>query len=304
MNASLGRLVPIAMLLFAQPAAGNDEILLSSVLITLTAEAEIPARADGPLEKLSIHEGKVVEAGDMVGRVRDADVKYLKNKAVLDLQNARRESENQIPILVAQKEHALREGELQRVLASLERYKQAVSKSEVQRLKVAAEKAALELDQAKYDRQTALLAVKAFENEVSIAEDKVELRRVVAPITGRIVEVNRRQGEWVKAGEPVARIVRVDRLRVEGFLTTEALAEKLMGRDVIVEVDLPRLGVKQFSGQVVFVSPLLNDVNNQIRVWAEIENKDELLRPGLKGSMRILPASDSPTAETTTPASQ
>ncbi|MDP6448174.1 MAG: hypothetical protein QF805_30555, partial [Pirellulaceae bacterium] len=97
---------------------------------TLTAEAEIPARADGPLEKLSIHEGKVVEAGDMVGRVRDADVKYLKNKAVLDLQNARRESENQIPILVAQKEHALREGELQRVLASLERYKQAVSKSE------------------------------------------------------------------------------------------------------------------------------------------------------------------------------
>jgi hypothetical protein len=34
----------------------------------------------------------------------------------------------------------------------------------------------------------------------------------------------------------------------------------------------------------------VNPVNGQFRVWAEIENRDQLLRPGVQGSMTILPA--------------
>jgi hypothetical protein len=37
----------------------------------------------------------------------------------------------------------------------------------------------------------------------------------------------------------------------------------------------------------VFVSPEVNPVNGQVRVWAEVENRGLLLRPGLQAALTI-----------------
>ena len=42
-------------------------------------------------------------------------------------------------------------------------------------------------------------------------------------------------------------------------------------------------GAERFTGQVVFVHPEVDPVNGQIRVWAEIVNRDALLFPGDRG---------------------
>ena len=44
------------------------------------------------------------------------------------------------------------------------------------------------------------------------------------------------------------------------------------------------------AGKIVFVSPEIDPVNGQVRVWAEIDNTDFKLRPGLHGSMVIADA--------------
>jgi len=41
---------------------------------------------------------------------------------------------------------------------------------------------------------------------------------------------------------------------------------------VVISVDLPDKGATTFNGKVVFVSPEINPVNGQARVWAEIDN--------------------------------
>ncbi len=53
-----------------------------------------------------------------------------------------------------------------------------------------------------------------------------------------------------------------------------------------------RLGDEQmeYSGRIVLVSPEVDPVNGQVRVWAEIDNHDLRLRPGLHGSMTIATA--------------
>jgi macrolide-specific efflux system membrane fusion protein len=43
---------------------------------------------------------------------------------------------------------------------------------------------------------------------------------------------------------------------------------------------------------VVFVSPEVDPVNGQVRIWAEIDNKSLVLRPGLQGALLIEPRSD------------
>ena len=43
----------------------------------------------------------------------------------------------------------------------------------------------------------------------------------------------------------------------------------------------------KYSGEIVFATPEVNPVTGQIRVWAEADNIDGLLRPGVKGCLRV-----------------
>jgi multidrug efflux pump subunit AcrA (membrane-fusion protein) len=50
----------------------------------------------------------------------------------------------------------------------------------------------------------------------------------------------------------------------------------------------------------VFVSPEVDPVNGQVRVWAEVENRDGQLRPGVHGKLSIGPTpADAPRPATT-----
>ena len=79
----------------------------------------------------------------------------------------------------------------------------------------------------------------------------------------------------------------LDRLRAEGFVPARELGENLAGRPVVLTVDLPGKPGAQFPGKLTFVSPEINAVNGQVRVWAEIENTGMELRPGNQAAMSI-----------------
>ncbi len=108
-----------------------------------------------------------------------------------------------------------------------------------------------------------------------------------APLGGMVVAVQKSAGEWLKASDPVVRIVRIDRLRVEDFVPAHVAISGIEGKSVTFRPALPELGNRLFHGEIVFVSPEANTVNSKIRIWAEIDNTDRLLRPGLKGLLTI-----------------
>jgi macrolide-specific efflux system membrane fusion protein len=91
------------------------------------------------------------------------------------------------------------------------------------------------------------------------------------------------------------RIVRIDRLRVEAFLDSQHAAGSLVGRDVTLTIEPARGEPRTYSGKIVFVSPEVDPVNGQIRVWAEVENRGGQLRPGVHGKLAIAsPPADAP----------
>jgi multidrug efflux pump subunit AcrA (membrane-fusion protein) len=57
----------------------------------------------------------------------------------------------------------------------------------------------------------------------------------------------------------------------------------------IVTVDLPGHPGSRFTGEVVFVSPEISAVNGRFRVWAEVDNPQGLLKPGLRANLEITP---------------
>ena len=86
----------------------------------------------------------------------------------------------------------------------------------------------------------------------------------------------------------------LDRLRAEGLLNAEQATSDIMGKAVKVEVRFPGGKAETFQGKIVFVSPEIHPVNGKVRVWAEVENRNGLLRPGLSVAMAI----NSPNLET------
>jgi multidrug efflux pump subunit AcrA (membrane-fusion protein) len=42
-----------------------------------------------------------------------------------------------------------------------------------------------------------------------------------------------------------------------------------------------------FAGKIVFVSPEVDPITGQVRIWAEIDNRDGRLRPGQPAQMVV-----------------
>ena len=211
------------------------------------------------------------------------------DRAKVEFEIARKQAKNDLKIRLARKSTEVARTELKRAIESVEKYKKSVSETEIDRLRLSAERSELEIDQALHEQEAAQLTSRLKEIEMELAKQAVDRRALVSPIAGMVVQVNLHQGEWVPAGKAVVRVLRVDRLRVEGFVQSKKATGDLVERRVTLTVDLGGKAASEFEGIVVFVSPEVNPVNGQVRVWAEVENKKLLLRPGLRGNLTIHP---------------
>jgi multidrug efflux pump subunit AcrA (membrane-fusion protein) len=106
--------------------------------------------------------------------------------------------------------------------------------------------------------------------------------------------VHRRAGEWVAPGETLVRIVRIDRLRAEGFIDAALAEVDLVGAEARLAITSAGGEKRVFAGVVVFVSPEIDPVNGQVKIWAEIENRSLALRPGLRGELTVSPSEAKP----------
>jgi multidrug efflux pump subunit AcrA (membrane-fusion protein) len=268
-------------------ARADNAIHVDSVVVTLIEQAEVSAREAGAIANIEVHEGQLVEEGAPLARLEDSEAILARNKAVLDLDIAKKQAASDVKIRYAKKALEVAAAEERRAQESIEKFSRSVSQSELDQLRLAKEKAALEVEQADEDKDINQLTTKLKENAVETANNDIERRHVAAPMTGVIVQIKHHRGEWVQAGDPIVRILRTDHLRAEAFLNSHDVTGDLVGRPVTLLVDLPGAPKSQFPGKVTFVSPEVNPVNGQFRVWAEIENPQQKLRAGVQGSMVI-----------------
>jgi macrolide-specific efflux system membrane fusion protein len=59
-----------------------------------------------------------------------------------------------------------------------------------------------------------------------------------------------------------------------------------VGRPILLVID-PGGEQNTFAGKIVFVSPEVDPITGQVRIWAEIDNRDGRLRPGQPARMAV-----------------
>jgi RND family efflux transporter MFP subunit len=267
-------------------AAGAEEIQVSSVLVKLLEQVEVPAREAGALADVLVQEGEIVAAGARLAQVEDTDAQLEKRRAELELLGARRAAESDVKVRYAKKSLEVAQTDLRRAVDSEKRLAQSVNQSEMDQLRLQVQRGELEVEEAQLEWDLAKMTRDARENDVRIADYQIQQRRIAAPLAGFVAEIQRHRGEWVQPGQTIVRILRLDRLRAEGLINSRAVQGTVMGRPVKLTVQLNDHPAT-FTGKIVFVSPEIDPVNGQVRVWAEIDNSDLRLQPGLHGSMVI-----------------
>lgn len=273
--------------LFAAPVASGADVEVKSVLLKLIERVETPARDTGMITELKVVEGQLVEADQLLAKIDDEEPRLLKTKTELELRVAERKAQDETGIKLAAEELEVAEGDFKRAQKSRERLASSVPTMEFEHLKLKAVQAKLQLEKAQHELEVARLTRDARTADIGIVEHSLARRRVVAPFAGQVVEIFRRRGDWVETGDKVVRVVRLDRLRAEGFLDLQYVRPELVGRPVTVRVDGVGGQSRTLTGKLLFVSPEADPVNRQTRVWAEVDNKDQLLPAGLRATMTI-----------------
>lgn len=284
---SIARFAIVAVVLLLPSLANADPIKVESVLLKLIARVETPAQESGVIAEVSAREGKHVRRGEVLVRMEDTEAQLAKQTAKIELAAAREEAKTETDIRVAEAAAAFATANYQRAKRAVADVPNAYSQEELESREFEEKKAKLELEKARREQELLEMAVRLKENAYEIATYKVERHMIKAPIDGVIVQIHRREGEWLQPGEKVVRILRMDRLRAEGYVDLQAISGASLDSDVTLTVDLAGRPDAQFPGKLVFISPEADPVNNQVLVWAEIENPDLVLQPGLRGSMTI-----------------
>lgn len=266
----------------------TNSLQIDSVLVSLIEQVEVPAREVGQLNRMQVTEGMRVAKGDILAQIEDSEAVLLMQQAKLEFEMAQLKAVNDVNLRFSQKSYEVAKAELQRAEDAIKKYPKSISKTELDRLTLTAEKAELEIEQATEESKTNHLEARLKQNAEQIAELGVQRRKVISPITGMVVQIMKKEGEWVRPGDTVLRILKLDRLRAEGLVNASLLQERdLKDRPVVLIVNPGTKLQQEFQGKVSFVSPEVNAVNNQTRVWAEIENPELKLKPGMRASLII-----------------
>jgi macrolide-specific efflux system membrane fusion protein len=261
---------------------------LEDVQLNLISERDIAISEPGIVDEIPIKVGEIVEKDQLLAQMDVRLLNVQREAAIVEAQLAEHETRNDVDFRFAQKSLEVSQAEYERGLSANRQFPKSVSKTELDQARLVTERSRLAAEQAQQDVEAARISLRLRCKQVAIIDQRLEMMKVRAPTNGMVVEIYPQSGEFLAAGSPVARLIQLDRLRVEGFVDGRKYDRRILNAPVTLTVELPPNNRKvKFSGKVTFVSPEVNPVNAQIRIYADIENPDLRLRPGTRGKLSI-----------------
>jgi multidrug resistance efflux pump len=269
------------------PGAAN----IPHCLVSLIEDVDVPAEESGRLVAVQVRDGEMVRRDALLAQIDDRQPQLDKFAAEMNRDAALARASDDIEVKYAEASFDVADAELVQKEQINANSPGSIPVTEIRRLRLTRRRAELQIEKSKLDLRVAKMTADVEQAAVTLAEDNIQRRKILSPIDGMVVELKRHAGEWVNAGDTVVRVVRMDRLRVEGFLSVKDFdPAEIDSKPVTVEVELARGRRERFQGRIVFVNPLVLS-GDKYRVRAEVENRLEnnhwLLQPGTAASMSI-----------------
>ena len=279
-----------ATLLSSDPSTEDlpeGRLKAENVFVKAINEVDVPAEAEGVLTELKIREGDDVREGDEIAVIDSKSAELtLKLKRGEEME-ARIKASNDVNKRDAINNKALADAEA----ASFDELRRAggISKYDAARKRLEAKKQALRIELADLEERTGKVQVVIKGTELSMAEEELNKRKVKSPVEGTVEVRLAQKGQWVQPGAPIAKVIQMDRLRVEGDLDGRRYPGRVKkGLPVTVIVKTGEGSDITREARLNFVSMRV-DGNGNHRVWVEVENRfndgDWLFKPGMEAEI-------------------
>lgn len=261
-------------------------IKVQDAILKTIESTDVATEVAGTIKQLKIAEGDTVKVGQSLGLIGSKAVLLKVENAKTQLAISRKKASSDIDLRLAQRRLEVAQNELERAENANVRLPNTYAIKEIDRLRLVAATAELEVERANYAQELHKLEAALDENLYQQARESLAKHEIKSPASGVIVKLNKLVGEWVEPGTELLRIVKIDRLRIEGFVKAEHLPQVVDGRTALVTV---QKGDREYEikGRVVFTSLEVNPVNGLVRVFLEIDNSDSRFYPGLRVEAEI-----------------
>jgi RND family efflux transporter MFP subunit len=293
-------------------AASSDTVGSSVVgngTLAADEDASLAFKVPGRVAAVVVDLGTYVHKGDPIARLDTADYQLRTTQAEAALEQARArlglDPSGKNDTVDAETTGTVRQARavLDEARANRERGQQLFKTGVISKAQLDAYESAFRVAEGKYqdaveevrNRQGLLMQRKS---ELAIARQQLSDAVLVAPFDGAISERIAAVGDYLAAGAPVAKLVRLHPLRLRAEIPERDAGGVRAGQSVRVRAE----GVAEdANGRVARVSPTINAQNRILVVEVEVNNERGALRPG--GFARAEIATDVGTSAVTVPES-
>ncbi|HEY7586567.1 MAG TPA: efflux RND transporter periplasmic adaptor subunit [Candidatus Deferrimicrobiaceae bacterium] len=257
---------------------------------TLAADEEIAAgfKVAGRVSEVAVDLGSRIRKGQVLARLDPTDFRIRVEQAEAALRQVRAGlglppdgTDDRVDLektaLVREARAVLTEASLNRERMAQLREKDLIARAEfdaaVSRFMVAEGRYQAAVEEVR-NRQELLSERRS---SLSLARQQLADTVLHAPIDGAVRERRASVGEFLAAGAPVVRLVRMHPLRLRVAVPERDAAAVRIGQPVRVR---PEGASAEHSGRVVRLSPAIQEQNRTLVVEAEVANAEGRLRPG------------------------
>jgi len=283
---------------YAQQPSVVPRFKLADCNVALVEEVEVAAQLPGVLIALDFKEGDSVTKDQVLARIDDSDALLKRKELNLQLAVAEKEASNDINVRAAEASAEVAGAELKESIAVNSESPGAVPPTKIRREELTFRRAELQIDVAKLELDVAKLNVDVKSTQLDNVDLTIDRLKVKAPLNAEVERKLKDVGEFVQIGDPIVQLVRMDKLRIEGFVQLKQFLPQLIsGQPVTIEYSLidptdadnPEKSFT-FTGNVSFVSNKVQ-AGGEYKIWAEVTNQrykgQWVLRPGVAVDMSI-----------------
>jgi membrane fusion protein (multidrug efflux system) len=241
------------------PAVKQEVIYVAETTGTLVAEADVDvgAEVDAVVKKILFKEGDQVQEGQLLLELDEEKYRLRVEENGAKVRRAEADMDLAIKTL-KRKTQLYEEG-----VIPLQEYDDALATANLAR-------ASLETAQA----------------SLALAEKEFKDTRLFSPFSGLIGAKYVEEGEYVKEGDKLFNVVKIDPIRVEFYVPEKYTPMVELGKSLGVTVEAyPK---EEFIGEIYFVNPKIKTETRRFQCQARIKNPDGRLRPGFFATSKIV----------------
>lgn len=266
---------PLAAQYTATESTLRKPIVVQDCRISALNAASLASERNGILERV-VAPGELVKQGEVIAQIRDASARAA-------LRVAEKEAASDVDLRYARIASELAQLKYERAAAAERKVAGTVTELELMEYRLDAERSLLQMEQAEQFHAVAVLKKDQRSTELASYQ-------IVAPFDGFVRAVHQRPSEYVREGDPVIELINDQLMLAEGFVDF-ALAESLALGD---RVDLQSkiagaAGQARFYGQLNFIDRKVEPISMQVRISAQIQNNNSILKDGILATMSISP---------------